>query len=78
MTRPDRPGCPGRVVHRYSRWPLKPVEDLLTLRYALLRVQKPARPGAGDELLDLVDQEVRRRGLIPPAGNRSGVRSGAE
>lgn len=76
MTRPHRPERPDRVFHRYSRWTWMPAEDLLKLRHALLSVrnlQQLRRPDATDELLTLVEQEVRLRGLTPLGVPRSGA-----
>lgn len=76
MTRPLSPECPGRVFHRYSRWTRMPAQDLLELRHALLSVrnlEQLSGPDATDELLTLVEQELRLRGLTPLAVPRSGA-----
>ncbi|MET3952785.1 hypothetical protein ABIB29_003649 [Arthrobacter sp. UYEF36] len=78
MTRPQSPERPGRVFLQYSKWPLVPAEDLLKLRHALLLGQKLGGPDVADDLLALVDQEVRLHGLAPPTGGSSGAGTGTE
>ncbi len=78
MTHPHSPERPRRVFLRYSRWPLVPAEDLLKLRHSLLLAQELGGPNVADNLLTLVDEEVRLRGLTPPTGAGSGAGSEAE
>lgn len=78
MIRHEEPDNPQRVFHRFGKWPLVPVEDLLKLRESLRQVQKLAGPDATGELLTLVDQELHRRGHTPHTEHRSRARAGTD
>lgn len=78
MIRQDEPDYPYRVFHRFGRWPLVPVEDLLKLRESLCQVQKLSGPDATGELLTLVDQELRRRRHALRKEHRSPARTGTD
>jgi hypothetical protein len=65
---------PLRRFHRFERWSLVPVEDLLKLRQSLRRAQKLLESPATSELHDLLDQvdhELHRRTQTPRWGPTS-------
>lgn len=69
---------PHRVFHRFGRWPLVPVEDLLKLRDSLRQAQELGGPATTGNLLTLVDQELRERGDAPHEELRSESGTGTQ
>lgn len=54
-------GMGSRPRLTLGRWPFTPTDDLVRLRETLRRSQHLARLEAAEELLEQIDQELRKR-----------------